>query len=198
MAWKPDYVTTAGLKSYLRITDAADDTQVALAATTASRAIDQATGRQFGRLDAAEEWLYTPVWDRWLSRWVVSVDDLGDTTTVTVTVDGTAVTDYTWTPRQATAKGMVYTGLVLGSSVACTGDRDCVGIDTRWGWSAVPSAVEQATLLQGSRIMVRRSSPYGIAGSPDQGSEMRLLATVDPDVRVALGPYVRRWGAVGR
>ena len=51
---------------------------------------------------------------------------------------------------------------------------------------------QEATLLQASRLAARRDSPFGVAGSPDAGSEMRLLARVDPDVAVALEPYRRR------
>jgi hypothetical protein len=60
----------------------------------------------------------------------------------------------------------------------------------------VPSAVKQACLIQASRFFTRRYAPFGVAGSPESGSEMRLLAKVDPDVAVILGPYVTWWGAV--
>jgi hypothetical protein len=55
----------------------------------------------------------------------------------------------------------------------------------------VPSAVKLATRLQASRFMARRDSPYGVAGSPDAGSEIRLLSRVDPDVAVALRGFSR-------
>jgi len=103
-------------------------------------------------------------------------------------------TDFEYGPRKAVAKGKVWTHLVLGSAVAASSDDGDVEITAKWGWTAVPTAVKQACLLQASRFMARRDSPYGIAGSPSDGSEMRLLATVDPDVRVSLGPYVRAWG----
>jgi len=61
-----------------------------------------------------------------------------------------------------------------------------------WGWTEVPQAVKAATLLQVARFAARRDSPYGIAGSPDEGGEMRLLAALDPDLRTSLRPYVRR------
>jgi hypothetical protein len=46
-------------------------------------------------------------------------------------------------------------------------------------------------MLQASRFYARRDSPYGVAGSPDLGSEVRLLSKVDPDVAVSLADYVR-------
>jgi hypothetical protein len=58
--------------------------------------------------------------------------------------------------------------------------------------------VEQATLLQASRFHARRFSPYGVAGSPELGSELRLLAKLDADVELALSKaqLVRWWAAV--
>jgi hypothetical protein len=67
-----------------------------------------------------------------------------------------------------------------------------VRVTALWGWSAVPPAIEQATLLQASRLLIRRDSPYGVAGSPEAGTEIRLLARLDPDVDVAVAPYRRR------
>jgi hypothetical protein len=68
-------------------------------------------------------------------------------------------------------------------------------ITVKWGWTAFPVPVVNAAKLQTARFVARRDSPYGIAGSPDQGSEMRLLARVDPDVAVILRPFVRVWAA---
>lgn len=194
MPWAPDYTTVAKARAYLRIGDTDDDVLLTLAITTASRAIDRAAGgRQFGRLDAPATWLYTPTWDRVSGRWVAKVDDIGDTTGLVVAVDGVATTDYTLLPKRAIAKGKAHTAICLGASVGCSGDLDCVAATVRWGWPAVPVAIEEACLLQTSRMHARRDSPYGVAGSPTDGSEMRLLATVDPDVRVAIGPYTRVW-----
>jgi hypothetical protein len=203
MAWAPDYLTLAELKSWLRVADTVDDTELAAAITAASRAIDTATHRQFGQLAAPAEWVYTPQWDRKRCRWVVHIDDLATTTGVVVEIDGTATTDYTLEPRNAVSKGMVWTRLVLGEDVtvpagetAGEAQRDSAGITAPWGWAAVPTAVKLATRLQASRFAARRDSPYGVAGSPQNGSELRLLARVDPDVAVSLHRYIREvWAA---
>jgi uncharacterized phiE125 gp8 family phage protein len=204
MAWAPDYVTSAELKAYLRISDTDDDTQIALAIAAASRAVDTSAGRQFGVVSPAEQRFYTARWDRRSRRWIVDVDDLMSTTgfaAITVDVDGDTVgsiDDYVLEPRNAAAKGRPWTAMLVrpDSTYKPTGARDEVAVTALWGWSAVPSAVKQATLLQASRFFARRQSPYGIAGSPDDGSEMRLLARVDPDVAVILSPYRRWWAAV--
>jgi uncharacterized phiE125 gp8 family phage protein len=196
MAWAPDYVTSAELKSYLHIDDANDDAQIALAIAAASRAIDTHCGRQFGSVSPIEERFYTGRWERRRRRWVVEVDDIMTTTSLTVEVEGQAITEYQLEPSNAEFKGRPWTHLVVSpdSSVMPTGEQDEVAITGTWGWTAVPSSVKQATLLQASRFFARRGSPYGVAGSPDEGTELRLLSRVDPDVGVALAPF-KRWSA---
>jgi len=201
MAWAPDYTTLARFKSFLRVTDIDDDVQLAVDITTASRAIDKACCRQFGVLTAATEWTYTARWDRHRNSWMVSVDDFATVTGLVVKVDGVVTTDFVKEPVRAVDKGGVWTQLrlpaaAIGGVYSATSPLDNVKVTALWGWSAVPVSVENACWLQAARFAARRDSPYGIAGSPAEGSEMRLLATVDPDVRVSLGPYVRLWGAV--
>lgn len=193
MAWAPDYVTSAELKAFLRIGDTDDDAQVSIAISAASRAIDRCAGRQFGKVATTEVRAYTAQYDRHRQQWIVDIDDLADIVTVTVLVGSDELVGYTFEPFNAVAVGGVYTRLVLDSGG--TGASFGVTIDAAWGWPSVPTSVKQATLLQASRFMARRDSPYGIAGSPTEGSEVRLLARVDPDVGVALQPYRRNWWA---
>lgn len=193
MTWAPDYITTAQLKAYLRITDTVDDTELAVAVTAASRAIDEHCNRQFGKVATAEERVYTARYDYGRGVWVVDIDDLDDVTSFAMESDGDAVTDYTLEPVNAVVKGMVWTRLVVSadSSVQPTGESNEVSITGKWGWTTTPVAVAQAARLQSSRFSSRRDSPYGVAGSPDQGSELRLLSRVDPDVGVSLRAYRR-------
>lgn len=203
MAWAPDYISSAQYKAYRRISDTVDDTEIASAITAASRAIDNTTCRQFGQVASAEARVYTPEWDRHRNRWVIVIDDLDTTTGLVVTiVNGTTTTtitsaNYTLEPRNAVLKGMVWTQLVLGTSAEATpslsNPLDSAGITAKWGWSTQPTAVTQAAKVQTHRFLSRRESPYGVAGSPQDGSELRLLARVDPDVAVMLGKYVRHW-----
>ena len=65
-----------------------------------------------------------------------------------------------------------------------------------WGWASVPTAVEQACLIQATRLFKRKGAAFGVAGSPELGNELRLLSRLDPDVEVTLGKFVRWWGAV--
>lgn len=197
MVWKPDYVSVLDLREYVKIPDTADDVFLGFAVAAASRAVDRHTFRQFGKVDAPEERFYTARWDRRRRRWTVDIDDLDDTTGLTVTVPAGPL-DVTAQPVNATKKGKVFTSLVVGPDSAGqpTGEQDEISATTdRWGWSAVPVTVAMATLLQASRLAWRRNAPAGVAGSPELGSELRLLARLDPDVAVSLADYVRWWAA---
>jgi hypothetical protein len=65
-----------------------------------------------------------------------------------------------------------------------------VRVTARWGWSAVPTAVKQATILLASRGFKRYDSALGVAGFGDLGA-IRVSRT-DPDVTALLEPYVLR------
>lgn len=207
MAWAPDYATAIELAAYVRIDDSVDDAQLALAVAAASRAIDRTTRRQFGVVDVPVARFYTARHDAALGRLVVDLDDLMSTTGLVVEVDtegdgtyaGTiAAADYTLMPRNAAADGRPWTLLSPSgdSTVGLSTVEGAVRITALWGWSSVPPAVKQACLTQASRLLARRDAPFGVAGSPEAGSEMRLLAKVDPDVAVLLRHYTRRWWAV--
>lgn len=203
MAWAPDYVTATELKTYLRLSDADDDALVAQVITAASRAVDHHCNRQFGTAGGAR--YYRPLWDRQSSRWTVVIDDLTDDTGMAIAIDtegddtfAGAVTLYTLLPRNAEANGRPWTQLAishLSDVQPCrpTVEEVRVTVDA-WGWTAVPTAVKEATMLQAARFYTRRDAPFGVAGSPDTGSELRLLARLDPDVAVSLRAYVRVYG----
>lgn len=190
MAWAPDYAQTQELKDYLKIEDGADDAFLALWITTVSRNVDDFCGRQFGQVDTAEERYYTPVYDRHDACWYATIDDLQDVTDLAVTdEDGTAVTDYVLLPRNAAVKGRPYEQLRL---TRCTGE---IAAQALWGWSAQPSQCKTGIFLQGARLAKRRGSPFGIAGSPSEQGQLRLLARLDPDFETSLKPLQRRWWA---
>lgn len=192
MTWAPDYVSLVEAKNYVRVTDTVDDVELALIVTAASRAIDNRTHRQFGQVAAVEERFYPARYSRTRQRWVAEIDDLATTTGLVVTVNGTVTTNYVLGPRNAVVKGRVWTLLTFGSGVMPTDD---VSVVARWGWLAVPSAIATAGRLQVNRFLQRRDSPYGVAGSPADGSEVRLLAKLDPDVELMVAGLARIWGA---
>jgi hypothetical protein len=191
VTWAPDYLTVAQLREYAGVSGNARASELADIVTSASRAVDRACRRQFGRVAAAVTRSYEAVYDRDAKVYRAQIADLQDVTGLTVTdPDGTAVAaaDYTLLPVNAVADGMPYTAIEVPSA----GLYAMLGL---WGWSAVPAAVALAVRLQGSRWVHRRESPWGIAGSPDSGGELRLLARLDPDVETSLADYRRRWWA---
>ena len=205
MAWAPDYVAVGQLQEFLRMTDSADGNEMGWAISAASRAIDAATNRQFGKVAAAEARYYTPRWDKGICRWVIDTDDICDATGLAVRVDtgSTGVydgvlTDFVKAPMNANQKGRPWTQLVVNrtSSVRVADIANSVEVTAVYGWAAVPPAIMQATFLQASRFLARRDAPFGVAGSPTMGSEIRLLSKLDPDVAVIVKPYYRWWGAV--
>jgi hypothetical protein len=204
MAWAPDYAEVEELRAFVRIVDEDDDAQLQAAVTAASRAIDDHCKRQFGTVDTAQARQYTARWSRSRGGWLVPIDDLATTDGVVVALDldGDGVheltltaADYVLRPHNAVQKGQVWTELLIRPSTslrALDGAAGAVQGLAPWGWPAVPATVHEASLLQASRLVQRRDAPFGVAGSPETGSEVRLLARVDPDVAVTLGPYRRR------
>lgn len=186
MAWKPDYVDVAGagddIQEYLRIDDSADDYWLGLAVSAASRALDRHCGRQFGRTDEVEERRYRVRYNRAYDVWVADVDDL--MATADLTLNGAALADPELYPLNAQADERPWTQLVIPDEVRLALDRPFVDVAERWGWLAIPAEAEQATAIQAGRLVERRGALFGVAGSPDAGSEIRLLARLDPDVAV--------------
>jgi hypothetical protein len=202
MAWAPLYATEDELRAYVRDVPSADEDDSGVAnnaliytpaLTAASREIDRSCGRQFGTDDVT--FIYTAQWLPERGRYVVTVDDLGDTTDIAITVADVLLddADCTFLPLNAVTTGSVYTYIVLPSGAGSATVAD-VSIECgTWGWSAVPDTIKNATLLQASRLVKRRDAPFGVAGSPDMGNELRLLAKLDPDVEVMVGAYRRYW-----
>lgn len=211
MALRSDYCTLAELKAHLRVTDTTDDAALAICITAASRAIDQFCNRPFGLTGSAIQRLYTWHGDLVDGQQAVQVDDFMTTVGLVVTADTDGIftyattlvnnTDFFLYPFNAAADLVPWTHIVRKSTTvlpwpAPASRTRAFSVVANWGWATVPSAVEVAALIQAARFFVRRDSPYGITGSPDLGSEMRLQAKVDPDVAASLGAYKRWFGAV--
>lgn len=204
MAWAPDYLTVDELKSYERIDDDVDNAELTRAIATASRAIDQATGRQFGKTDAPEARYFTAEFHRRRQRWVITIDDVMTVDDLVIKFDTAddatyagEIDHYQLKPVNALQLGEPWTQIVVhpSSAVRPSALDDAVEVTATFGWLEVPESIKQACALQASRFAARRDSPYGIAGSPDQGSELRLLAKLDPDVITAVRPFLRLWVA---
>jgi hypothetical protein len=193
--WKPVYAQLAQMRDWLRLRDMEDtddDVLLRLKLSAASRALDRSCLRQFGKVDELTARKYRVRWSRNRNAYVTEIDDIMDLTDFAITVDGVALTiddDYELQPLNAIADGKPYTWIEI--SATCAGRGRMVGTGW-WGWNSPwPDEVTESTMLQASRLNIRRDSPYGIAGGSDSGSELRLLARLDPDIAPLLSGLVR-------
>lgn len=194
------YASLSDLKSAIRITDTDSDTLLQVALDAATSAIDEHCNRTFAAAAVATTRYYEP------ANGAVVTDDIYTASGLIISVGGTVVpvavpnvsAGYTLTPENAAALGEPYTGFYYSTSTLTPWpllwsiQRATAAVTAKWGYAAsVPSSVQLACLLQASRWFARRNSPYGIAGSPELGSELRLLAKLDADVAVMLSGKVR-------
>ncbi len=131
----------------------------------------------------------------------LEVDDFyldAQTITQITVADYTSGTAYTPTrawPYNAASKGDPFTRLEFANNVALPAGAGQLLVTAKWGWTALPSTVHYACLLQASRYYARRGSPLGVAGFGDQGSALRVRAELDPDVDQMLNDFTRYWAA---
>lgn len=204
-----DYCSLADLKAHLRIPTANtdDDAQLAFTITAASRAIDAMAFRRFGLAPSPTVRLFSANGEVIDGCVAVPIDDLMSTTGFAVTVDYdgdytydttlTLNTDFDLYPWNAAGDLEPWTHIVFrpNTSTRWVRNERAFSITGQWGWATIPSLVEIACLMQAARWFMRRDSWAGVAGSPDLGNELRLLAALDPDVQAALRPVIRWWGA---
>jgi hypothetical protein len=186
------YCSLADVKASARITDTVDDSLLELAVESASRLVDSYTQRYFYNAGTATR-IFVP-----LDNYVTEIDDL-ISLSVLETSDGDeygttwAGKDYQLEPLNGNVDGLtnhpatriravddfLFNVLDLEATVRVTGV---------WGWSAVPTAVKQATVIQAARIFKRNDSPTGIVGFGEMGA-VRVGVQLDPDVKHLIDVY---------
>ena len=195
MAIVNGYCTLADLKAALRVQDSIDDSLLELAIESASREIDGYCERVFYSTSATR--VYAPT-----NIYTVTTDDIISVTTLKSSSDGVtyditwATSDYQLEPLNGVAGGLVTpftriraTGSYLmptfsaGTFYELEALIQVVGV---FGWSAIPAAIRQATVILAMRLFKRLDSPMGVI-SNDLGS-MRV-GRVDPDVEALLSPF---------
>lgn len=191
MAITNGYCTLAQIKSSLNITDNADDDLLELAVETASREIDAICERQFFQTSATR--IYTP-----RDSYICEIDDLVSLTTLKTSsaADGTfdvtwTATDYQLEPLNGLAGGIATPAnrirAVGDYTWPISGGEATVQVVGTFGFTAVPTAIKQATVILGSRIFKRNDSPLGVAGYGDLGAIR--VSKIDPDVEAMIMPY---------
>lgn len=192
MAITNGYCTLAELKASLRITDSVDDDLLELAAESASREIDNATERTFYSMGTATRYFVAR------DAYFTEIDDLQSIVHLKTDPDGDGTYGVTWSDGDYQLEPL--NGFVSGISSPYTGIRArdtylfpmeegeaLVEVRGLWGWSAIPTAIRQATVILASRIFKRNDSPLGVAGFGDIG--IIRVGKLDPDVDALISPY---------
>lgn len=199
MAITNGYCTLAELKASLAITDNVDDTPLEAAINSASRMIDDYTSRFF----YADGTSQVPVSRYFTAQdaWILPVDDFVSINEIATDSNFNQTYGTVWTssdfltePVNNPRRGWPYTRiLAIGSYIFPYFLPQAVRVKGVWGFSATPAEINMATLIQSSRLFVRRQSPFGIAGTPDLGT-VRLSAKLDADVEALARPFRKQNG----
>jgi hypothetical protein len=187
------YCTLNELKASLRIpvSDTIDDDLLELAVEAASRDIDQASERIFYSLSDTR--IFIP---RDSSN--TAIDDLVSVTTIKTSTSADGAFDVTWTssdyqlmPLNGVAGGMTVPYDLIYAvgdySFPQSGQEATVEVVGTWGFSSVPTAIKQATVLLSARIFKRNDSPGGVMGFGDLG--VIRVGRMDPDIDKLIQPY---------
>ena len=194
------YCSVEELKSRLGITSAVDDFEVQLAVESASRYVDEITGRYFWR--GTDTRTYIP---QSISRQVI--DDTVSVTSLAVDRDGDGVFEETWTQGTDYVLEVTpgrYNQTALGetwpytAAVVVTGGKlfpwtwmwshlNRIQIAGVFGWPAVPAAVKQASLIAAADLFKLRDAPLGVVGFGEFGA---VKVTANPRVMQLLKRYI--------
>jgi hypothetical protein len=202
MAITNGYTTLSALKAALDITDNVDNEPLEAAIEAASRQIDAhcGRGRKFWQDSTVVARKYTPI----LATRVVTAD-ISTLTSVKVdtTDDGTfdttltISTDFQVEPVNAAAEYPVqpWTSIrlldgTLSSFTRLASGRPVVEVTAKFGWSAVPDAVERACVIQARSVFKSQDTTFGSFALSLDGQPLRVPA-LDPMARAQLEPFVR-------
>lgn len=192
MAITNGYCTLAQVKASARITDSVDDDLLELAVESASREIDQACERNFynagtaTRIFAARDSYVTEI-DDLISIEHLKTDPEGDGNYAVTWQSG----DYVLEPLNGISGGIAHPYTLIRARdtylFPLENGEPLVEVKGVWGWSSVPTAITQATVILASRIYKRNDSPLGVAGFGDLG--VIRVGSLDPDVEALIHPF---------
>jgi hypothetical protein len=194
MAITNGYATLAELKAVMRIpsADTVDDSLLETSIEAASRQLDGYCERVF--YSTAGTRVFVPN-----DSYVCETDDLVSITTIKTSSDGEGfdttwkTTDYQLEPLNGRAGGIVtpFTQIRAVDDFLWPvfGGEATVQIVGTFGWSAIPIAIKQATLMLAQRQFKRYDSPLGVAGVGDLG--VMRISRIDFDVQALVAPFRR-------
>ena len=194
------YASLSEVKAAARITDTIDDVLLETAIESSSRDIDAYTERVFFNTGAtAVTRVYIPE-----NIYLLETDDIISVTSIKSDTTGEGGFDLTWTatdyqlePLNGIAGGITtpFTRIrAIGSKLwpiyeprDINAGQASVEITARFGFSSIPSAIKQATILASLRAYKRYESPTGVLGFSDVG--VVRIGRLDPDVERLIQPY---------
>jgi hypothetical protein len=200
------YATLNDVKTAARIQDGVDDSLLELAIESASRMIDEYTMRNFYNAGTAVRVFVPDHNDVVAIDDAVSISESAVSTMLNKTYDQVwSAVDYQLEPLNGVADGLAGWPITRIRAVGTYefpdgntryryegryGQEDIATVQVTgvWGWSAVPAAIKQATIIQAMRIFKRLDSPLGVISSPDTGF-FRVSNRIDPDVAMLLNSY---------
>lgn len=193
MALGDPYITSAQLKTYLKITDTNDDAAIATAVADISRGIEDYCGRQFNAAGSVSSRVYEPRRDG-----CVRVDDISTTVGLVIAVDTAGDGSYSTTLTSAQYELRPLNGVVRGQTGWPYWEiwpvdycwptywrRAPIRVTANWGWAAVPAPVTQAAYILGNDTFGLRTARFGVAGFDSMGvvrvgSNKRACDKLDP------------------
>ncbi|MPZ89403.1 MAG: hypothetical protein GEU81_15305 [Nitriliruptorales bacterium] len=172
-------------------------TMIERALNTASRMIDQYTGRRFWQdLTTANKRFWPD------NQLLLYVDDIStDFTEVRTDEDDDGTYELLWDVADV-LREPVNSGIDIGTSFAkwrilAVGTkrfpvarlRPPVQVTAQWGWATTPPEITEATVLKAAKLFNLKNAPLGIAGFGDFGA--LRISRQDPEVIELIQPYVR-------
>jgi len=200
------YTTLPPLRAALGMAanDTTDDAPLELAIEVASRTIEEhvGRGRKFWQDSAVVARKYFPA-----ASGVLIVDDISTVTGLLVKVDTTdngtfdtsltITTDFDVHPVNAAAEVPVepYTSIrlldgTLSGFTRLGSGRPSVEVTAKFGWPAVPNAIERACIFQAVSIYKAKDTTFGSFQLAEDGSPMRV-PPMHPTARALLEPFIR-------
>lgn len=169
----------------------------------ASRAVDTYCDRRFWQDAAVTQRTYSPT-----NCHQTFTDDISTRTGLVIELgsDGVtfptalASTDYTLRPPNAgvvasgdTADAYAFWEIVAMNTLFTVDPyRPTVRVTARFGWSAIPSVIEEATILKAASLFKRKDAPFGVAGFGEFG--VVRITRADADVIDLLSPPYQKLG----
>ena len=204
MAITNGYATLAAIKSAIGVHDTHNDTDLEAAVEAASRQIDAhcGRGRRFWQDANVVARQYNPV-----SAVRIVTADISTLVGLLVKVDTTdngtfdttltMSTDFQVEPVNAAAEYPVqpWTSIrlldgTLSSITRLSSGRPAVEVTAKYGWSAIPDAVQRACVIQARSIYKAQDTTFGSFQLSIDGQPQRVPA-LDPMARAQLEPFIR-------